>query len=109
MSARSPTPRCRFVRAAALARAVALGLAVTRAQDEAASSSSELSKDAQTILQGGLDYLADADQQGADGSVRAQGTSISLRLATTSLAGLAWLAQGSTPTRGRYKDKILKA
>jgi hypothetical protein len=93
----------------AAAIAAAAGVAISRAQDDE-SSAGELSKEAQAVLNGGLAYLADRNQQSDDnGGVNANGTNESWRLATTSLAGLAWLAAGSTPTRGPYRDNVRKA
>ncbi len=94
--------------AAALVAALGLGVAASRAEDDAADVG-ELTKEADQVLRGGLKYLADPNQQGAEGDVRAGNTTGSLRLATTSLAGLAWLAGGSTPTRGPYCDNIVRA
>lgn len=101
--------RQRLALAAAVTAAIGLGSLASRAEDDASSDSTELSKDAQTVLEGGLKFLADQDQQGADGGLKAPSTSMSIRLATTSLAGLAWMARGSTPTRGPYQANIVKA
>jgi len=100
---------CRLGLATALAATLGVGALASRADDESSAQASELSKDAQGALEGGLRYLADSDQRGADGSLKTPNTSSSLRLATTSLAGLAWLAAGSTPTRGPYRDEIVGA
>jgi hypothetical protein len=94
--------------AAAIVAALGLGVAASRAEDDA-QDVGELTKEAKAVLNGGLKYLADPNQQGDEGDVRAGNTTGSLRLATTSLAGLAWLAGGSTPTRGPYSDNVMRA
>jgi hypothetical protein len=95
---------------AALVAALGLGALASRAEDDSSGSeANELSKDAKFVLDGGLNYLADDHQQGADGSLKVSGTRGGVILATTSLAGLAWLAAGSTPTRGPYRTNIVRA
>ena len=91
--------------ALAAALAAALFAGASFAQDEP-SIAKEISPDAEKVLEGGLAYLA--HNQAPDGSL-GESTNKSFRLATTSLAGLAWLAAGSTPTRGRHKEELKKA
>ena len=55
----------------------------------------------------GLDWLA--RNQSRDGSWRSSGTFGSVPVAMTSMAGLAFLASGSTPTRGPYARVVQKA
>ena len=78
-------------------------MAVSRAQDQTGAGA-ELGTDARSVLDGGLDYLAGS--QGADGASGGSETRGSVRLATTSLAGLAFLAAGNTPSRGPYRESV---
>lgn len=78
------------------------GVAASRAQDETGAVA-ELGRDAHSVLDGGLAYLA--GNQGADGSSGTD-TRESVRLATTSLAGLAFLAAGNTPSRGPFRENV---
>ncbi len=55
----------------------------------------------------GLDWLA--RNQNRDGSWRSSGTFGTVPVAMTSMAGLAFLASGSTPTRGPYAPVVQKA
>lgn len=57
----------------------------------------------QRSIDRGLEFLADG--QHADGSF-GSGTRYSRNVAVTSLCGLAFLSQGSTPGRGRYGNRL---
>ena len=50
----------------------------------------------------GLDYLAKIQS-------RSGGIGVQAPLAFTALAGLAWMAGGSTPTRGPYATNVMNA
>lgn len=63
---------------------------------------------ADAAIQNGLRYLADRQRpNGAMGGV--SGSVNSRRSAVSALAGLAWLASGSTPDRGPYGEHIDRA
>lgn len=61
-------------------------------------------KDIHTAIQRGLAWLS--RNQGNDGSWRNQGGYGSYPAAMTGLAGMALIASGSTPTRGRYWREV---
>src|SRR5262245_13619391 len=118
--------RSRGLRAAGPAFATALAAVISipalprlRAQDAGrstpsadhaglAAAESELSPDARACLDGALRWLAHPDHQGEDGAVRGD-RSEAQEMASTSLAGLAWLAAGSSQNRGPYAGNIEKA
>ena len=58
-----------------------------------------------TSARRGLDYLAREQRQ--QGYLEANGGQY--RVAMTALAGVSWLAEGSTPSQGRYAKNIQKA
>ncbi|MFH1302276.1 MAG: prenyltransferase/squalene oxidase repeat-containing protein [Planctomycetota bacterium] len=58
-------------------------------------------------IQRGLDYLA--KQQTAGGSFQTTQDGSTYPVSMTSLAGIAFLANGNTPSRGPYADQVRKA
>lgn len=58
-------------------------------------------------IQRGLEYLA--SQQTPDGSFQGSDDGTAYPAATTALAGMAFLAGGSTPSRGPHADHVRKA
>lgn len=58
-------------------------------------------------IQRGLDYLA--KQQTANGSFQTTQDGSTYPVSMTSLAGIAFLANGNTPSRGPYADQVRKA
>lgn len=62
----------------------------------------EIDSDTDAKIEKGLNFLA--KKQTSSGSL---GGSVSV--ATTAMSGLAWLANGSTPERGKYSENIYKA
>ncbi|MCA9017569.1 MAG: terpene cyclase/mutase family protein, partial [Planctomycetaceae bacterium] len=58
-------------------------------------------------IQRGLDYLA--KQQTANGSFQTTEDGSTYPVSMTSLAGIAFLANGNTPSRGPYADQVRKA
>ncbi|MCZ6688937.1 MAG: terpene cyclase/mutase family protein [Planctomycetota bacterium] len=62
---------------------------------------------AEKAIRDGLEYLAKS--QAKDGSWRNQGSWGSYPTAMTALAGLAFVADGNTPTRGKYALQLRKA
>src|SRR6185295_5241102 len=58
-------------------------------------------------VRSGLDYLAKS--QGGDGSWSNDGGGRAYPVAVTGLAGTALLANGNTPTRGRYAPQVDRA
>jgi prenyltransferase beta subunit len=69
-----------------------------------AASTEELVKPARPAIQKGLKYLATRQQD--DGAFSASG--YGRNAAVVALAGMAWLADGSTPGRGPYGDQVEK-
>src|SRR5208282_1603029 len=67
---------------------------------------SEITPDQQRAVARGLDYLA--SRQAADGSYGGGG-GYGATAAITSLAGLAFMADGNLPGRGKYGDIVRKA
>jgi hypothetical protein len=65
-----------------------------------------ITPEAQKAIEKGLNYLA-AKQQ-ADGSFSDTDEGKAYPVAMTSLAGMAFLANGSTPSRGPYADNVAK-
>jgi hypothetical protein len=93
--------------AATLAAAGSAFVSLGRAQDEGETArATELTAEARTALEGALTYLA--NEQGQDGS-SGEHPEASVRLATTSLAGLAFLAGGSTPSRGAHHEHVKRS
>jgi hypothetical protein len=93
--------------AAASIAAAAVGSLQSRAQDEAEAKATELSAEARSALEGGLNFLD--QEQGKDGSSGGVSTKGCVRLATTSVAGLAFLAAGNTPSKGPHHEKVRAA
>lgn len=82
------------------------GASFCRAQDQRRESAPELMRPAtEKAIRQGLDYLA--ARQGTDGSFR--GDLYRRNVAVVSLAGLAFMANGSVPGRGRYGKEISRA
>lgn len=67
----------------------------------------EITSETHAAIQKGLRYLASL--QNRDGSWRSEGASGGYPTAMTSLAGLALLAGGSTPTQGPYARQVSRA
>jgi hypothetical protein len=98
---------------AVLAGAIALAPALAQdhaptADKPAPGDQGELGKDARDRLEGGLRWLAASDHQGKGGVVRGERNEQE-DVASTALAGLAWLASGSSETRGPYARNISEA
>lgn len=66
-----------------------------------------VTSDTVKAIQRGLDYLA--KQQTAGGSFQTTRDGSTYPVSMTSLAGIAFLANGNTPTRGPYADQVRKA
>jgi prenyltransferase beta subunit len=62
---------------------------------------------AQRAIQNGLDYLAKTQSQDGNWSTSADGGAYPT--VVTSLAGMAFLANGNTPSRGPYADNVQRA
>jgi len=60
----------------------------------------------QASIKRGLDYLAKV--QGKDGSFTADQDGQSYPITMTALAGMAFLANGNTPSRGPYADRVAR-
>jgi hypothetical protein len=88
----------------AIATALAVSLA-PRAQDGVYPPG--VTKEIQDAIERGLDWLA--RNQGNDGCWRNSGGYGSYPAAMTGLAGMAMIAGGNTPTRGRYYDHVRRA
>src|SRR5215213_6160111 len=69
---------------------------------ERAASAAELQAPVQPAIDKGLKFLATRQQE--DGSFAASG--YGRNAAVVALAGMAWLAGGSTPGRGPYGDEV---
>ena len=93
------------VRPFAVAAALALSAASGRSQEPALPPG--LDAATQAAIDRGLEWLA--RNQAADGSWRNAGGYGSYPAAMTGLAGMALLASGSTPTRGRHYDNVRRA
>ena len=85
--------------------AVALAGAALPAQDGAYPPG--VTKEIQEAIERGLDWLA--RNQGNDGCWRNSGGYGSYPAAMTGLAGMALIAGGHTPTRGKYYDQVRRA
>jgi squalene cyclase len=59
----------------------------------------EITPQTTEAIQRGLEYFAQAQMK--NGAINSQ-----YPIATTSLAGLCWLASGNTPSRGKYRENI---
>lgn len=75
--------------------------------DDYAPSEKDMSPAVRRAVQAGLDYLARS--QNADGSWMSDGRAGSYPVAMTSLAGLALMSDGNTPSRGRYSRQVRQA
>lgn len=101
-----PIPRWILPPVAGLAAILALGpLGLSSADVQARPPG--INARAQKSIRGGLEYLART--QAKDGSWRNQGGWGSYPTAMTSLAGLALVSSGSSPTRGKYAPQVRKA
>lgn len=67
----------------------------------------EITRETQTTIERGLEYLV--KNQARDGSWRTMGANGDYPVAMTSLAGLALLAAGNTPTEGKYARNVSDA
>jgi hypothetical protein len=83
--------------------AVILGQSTVRAQEILPK---HVDAKTQAAIVKGLEFLAKA--QGQDGSFSTSGEGRAYPVAMTSLAGMAFLANGNTPTRGQYADNVAK-
>lgn len=66
-----------------------------------------ITPESQQAVRKGLDYLA--RQQSPDGSWTSSRDGSTYPVAMTALAGMAFLANGNTPSRGPYADNVRKA
>src|SRR5262245_56085781 len=66
-----------------------------------------ITPDTLKAVRAGLDYLARS--QGSDGAWGGDQGGRAYPVAITSLAGMAFLAHGNTPTRGKYAPQIKAA
>ena len=100
-----PTRR-QFVRGALAAGGATAAALVTRAQQPVAAEAEAITPDTQQVIDRSLGQLAAA--QGADGSFSDTRTGFG-NVAITGLAGLALMAAGHQPGRGRYGDQVERA
>lgn len=68
----------------------------------------EIIPEQERAIEKGLEYLA-RSQNDKEGSWGAAGQESAHKVATTALAGLAFLAHGDTPTQGKYAPHLRKA
>lgn len=90
-----------------LAAALAAALTVARADAPSAVLPEHINAETQRAIERGLQYLAES--QNANGSWFNAGNMGSYPTAMTSLAGLALLANGSTPREGRFAPNLKRA
>jgi prenyltransferase beta subunit len=93
----------RIVVASIVVSLIAHNIAFTRAQDILPK---HVTPQAQLAIKKGLDYLAKAHSQ--DGSFSGGNDGQAYPVAMTALAGMAFLANGNTPSRGPYSDHVAK-
>ncbi len=68
----------------------------------------EITPEQERVIEKGLESLA-RNQNDKEGSWGVSGQEAAHKVATTAIAGLAFLAHGDTPTRGKYAPNIRKA